>query len=164
MVAELGADSCGSSHRVLLSGLLSRFQPARASRRPRRCYRRECVAARRRARASRSAHSVIRHRAPDTCSAERFRGVAGDRARGSSTGASWSSRRARSGRNSRAAVSCYRRSRNRFAPTTRNPSQRCQVQSWRYHRATRSRRALLSLVTRYRPTNSACPADLCLPG
>jgi Fe-S cluster assembly protein SufD len=81
VVAELGADSRLLAHRVLLSGLLSRFSlRAHLDGRGAAIDANALLLAD--GREHLEAHSVIRHRAPDTRSAERFRGVAGDRARG----------------------------------------------------------------------------------
>ena len=81
VVAELAADSRLLAHRVLLSGLLSRFS-LRAYLDGRGAAIDTNALLLADGREHLEAHSVIRHRATDTRSAERFRGVAGDRARG----------------------------------------------------------------------------------
>jgi Fe-S cluster assembly protein SufD len=81
VTAELAADSRVLMHRVLLSGLLSRLSlRAQLDGRGSAIDANALLLAD--GREHLEAHSVIRHRATDTRSTERFRGVAGNRARG----------------------------------------------------------------------------------
>jgi Fe-S cluster assembly protein SufD len=81
LTAELGADSRLLLHRVLLSGLLSRFSLKGGLEGHGATIDANALLLAD-GREHLEAHSVIRHRTTDTRSAERFRGVAGGRGRG----------------------------------------------------------------------------------
>ena len=165
VVAELAADSRLLAHRVLLSGLLSRFSlRAHLDGRGAAIDTNALLLAD--GREHLEAHSVIRHRATDTRSAERFRGVAGDRARGVFNGrivVEPGAARSESQQSSRS-ILLSEKAEIDSRPQLEILHNDVKCSHGATDRTARPQRTLLPVVARHRSTDGPRTADLRIPG